>query len=100
MMVNADFFISPAYCVPQMSTMRFLKLMTMQVSELVPSSDGLDGKSGANGMVNSGWCSAAGWESGRMKSWRANRACQAYWLMTDRKSTRLNSSHLGISYAV
>src|ERR1039458_1652798 len=35
------------------------------------------------------------WVSGRRREWRPGRTCRI-----DRKSTRLNSSHLGISYAV
>ncbi len=53
-MVKTDFFISPAYMVPAIMTMPRLKLMAMQVSELVPSSAGMARKVGANRMVNLG----------------------------------------------
>ena len=36
-----DFFISPAYAPPPMSTMRLLKFTMINVSECVPSSIGL-----------------------------------------------------------
>src|SRR5205814_6594178 len=50
--------------------------------------DWLDGSAGSDGSVWADWSAGPDWVD-----WRV-------WPRRDRKSTRLNSSHLGISYAV
>ena len=49
-----DFFISPAYSVPPISTSFLLKFTNTKTSELVPSRSGSARKLGALTMVNSG----------------------------------------------
>ena len=82
MMPKIDFFISPAYCVPPMSTIFLVKFTMTKTSELVPSRLGSARKPGALTMVNSGLWLFSSSAVGRMKSWRTNRLCQAYSLMT------------------
>ena len=47
MTLKMDFFISPAYAVPPISTMRRVKFTRMKTSELVPSRLGSAWKPGA-----------------------------------------------------
>ena len=81
MMPKIDFFISPAYCVPPISTILRVKLTMTKTSELVPSRLGSARKPGALTMVNSGLCAFSSSAVGRMKSCRTKRLCQAYSLM-------------------
>src|ERR1043165_8316441 len=56
MIVNALFFVSPAYDVPPIKTRRWLKSIRMNVGDLVPSRCGSAWKLGKLMIVNSGLC--------------------------------------------
>ena len=63
-----DFFISPAYWVPPMMTIRRVKFTITNTSEFVPSRLGSARKPGALTMVNSGLWVFSSSSVGRMKS--------------------------------
>ena len=77
-----DFFISPAYFVPPISTILFVKSVRMNVLDRTPSRSGIASNSGAAMTMNSGACVASSGGSGLMKSCFTKSACQAYSQMT------------------
>ena len=85
--MKIDFFISPAYRVPPISTSFLAKLRTMNVPVRVPCRVGSAWKSGACSTVKPGrnWASSAG--TARMNMLRTNRACHALGVM-NRTGTR------------
>src|SRR5947208_942244 len=64
------------------------------------SAAGLPTSSATPSTASGSWPSATGSRSGTRRSWRASARCRLRSRRGDRKSTRLNSSHQIISYAV
>ena len=72
-----DFFISPAYFVAPIKTSFFDKLIRMNVFDAVPSISGIASKSLIHITVSSGSEDSNSAADGLMKSWCANKLCQA-----------------------
>ncbi len=66
MIEKIDFFISPAYSVPPIRTMRFSIDTIMNVSEFVPSIAGFALNEGAETIVNCASCIHSSSSVGRM----------------------------------
>ena len=82
-----DFFISPAYRVPPISTSFLPKWMTMKVPVRVPCRAGSAWKSGACSTVKPGRNCASSAGMARMNMFRTKSACQAFGV-TNRTGTR------------
>ena len=92
MIVKTDFLISPAYCVPPISTSLFGKLTMMKASEWVPSSSGTAWNRGVPMTVNSGlWVRSLSGSSSRMNIFLENKLCHAISVIT-RIGTRYRGS--------
>ena len=85
--MKIDFFISPAYRVPPISTSFLPKWSTMKVPLRVPCRAGSAWKSGAWSTVNPGRKCASSAGTARMNMLRTNSACHAFGVM-NRTGTR------------